>query len=525
MDIDSRMYATPDDCRRYMADPDRARPFFLCEYCHSMGNSPGDLKEYWDIIYAHDAFFGGCIWELTDHGVNAGTPEEPKYLYGGDFGDEPNRSNFCADGLVWPDRRLHSGMLEYRQILSPAEPLSFHEKTGSLTLKNRRYFTDLSDLALLWSVEEEGKVIASGRIASLAVAPQSVGEISLPIPAPEKDLFTALNLDFVTNSDTPWAEAGHVVSTAQFVLQEEAVPVALDPVGKVKVTEEERFVTVVDGKTSYRFDKNRGLLVSLADEGGEYLADPLDFTVYRAPTDNDLYVRELWAELGLHRATTDCRGFDWQAEEEKATLTAHLVYGAVAASVLGDVYVTYTVTAGQGITVGLRFVLRRKIELSAPRTGFTLPRVGMQCSVTKGLERLCFFGLGPMAAYQDKRLAARMGLYETSVTEHLERYIKPQENMAHAETRFFTLEDGKGRGLRFEGTKEFPRFSFNAAHFSPKDLAETRHDFDLVPREETVVNIDLAQCGIGSNSCGPTLPAPFVLNDMEYRFRFRIKSL
>jgi len=140
--------------------------------------------------------------------------------------------------------------------------------------------------------------------------------------------------------------------------------------------------------------------------------------------------------------------------------------------------------------------------------------------LTEGMEQLSYFGLGPMAAYQDKRLAARMGLYETSVTEHVERYIKPQENMAHAETRYVLLSDGNGRGLRFEGTEEFPRFSFNASHFSPKDLADTRHDFELVPRKETVVNIDLAQCGIGSNSCGPVLAEKYRIKEQEYRFSF-----
>ncbi|MBR2353497.1 MAG: glycoside hydrolase family 2, partial [Clostridia bacterium] len=168
IDINSRMYATPEDClHRYLENKERTRPYFLCEFCHAMGNGPGDLSRYWDLIWGHEDFFGGCVWEFCDHAVNAGTADSPQYLYGGDFGEFPHDANFCADGLVYPDRRLHSGMFEYRQVLRPCTVTHFDEKTGDITLKNRRYFTDLSDLSLVYKVEKNGKTLYEGCVESL----------------------------------------------------------------------------------------------------------------------------------------------------------------------------------------------------------------------------------------------------------------------------------------------------------------------------------------------------------------------
>ena len=173
IDIDSRMYATVEDSlNNYLKNENRQRPYFLCEFCHAMGNGPGDLSDYWNLIWNHDSFFGGCVWEFCDHAVNVGSAQSPKYLYGGDFGDIPNGKNFCADGLVFPDRRLHSGMLEYRQAIRPCIVKDFCEKTGKVTLQNRRYFTDLSDIDLIWSIEANGKKVCEGKICELDIPPQ-----------------------------------------------------------------------------------------------------------------------------------------------------------------------------------------------------------------------------------------------------------------------------------------------------------------------------------------------------------------
>lgn len=518
IDIDSRMYASPEDClHKYVEDTNRTRPYFLCEFCHAMGNGPGDLKTYWDIIWKYDCFFGGCIWEYCDHTVNAGTTEKPVYLYGGDFGDVPNGANFCTDGMVYPDRRPHSGLLEYKQVIRPCVLTQFDQKTGEIRLLNRRYFTALSDLDLYWTVEVNGVKVKEGRLAGLGIHPQKEETFKLPITdLPLDSEYCYLNLYYKSNEPKPWAPVGHEVGMEQLHL--EATAAAKEkpqPTSALELEETSLTYTVRDGETEYFMDRLSGNICRIYNQETEWLDSPVEFNIWRAPTDNDRNLRLEWEKRGYDRTWTDCRYCECIGRsEQKITIEAEYALCATSMSVLADVKVQYIWEAGRGVTISYEVKMRREQEVS-------LPRLGIQFMMPAGYEKLRYFGLGPMESYQDKRLASMMGLYETTVTEHFEPYIKPQENMAHADTVWAEIS-ANGQGLRIFKTQETPEFSFNCAHYTPFQLTKTLHNHELTPIPETVVNVDWMQCGIGSNSCGPKLAERYALKESFYKYAFRL---
>ncbi len=520
IDIDSRMYASPEDClKKYVKDENRVRPYFLCEFSHAMGNGPGDLAAYWDLIWEYDCFFGGCVWEFCDHTINAGTPENPIHLYGGDFGDIPNGANFCADGMVYPDRRLHNGMLEYKQIIRPCVMKQFNQKTGEIRLLNRKYFTDLSNLDLYWTVEINGVKVKEGRIIGLNIPPQEEKSYMLPIQDLTLDSeYCYLNLSFQTNELKPWAAKGHEVGKEQVrLLPAEVTTKAKIPLSSILVMEDtDAFFVVRDGEVEYRIDRFTGNLCRIKEKGEELLKSPVKVNIWRAPTDNDRNLRVEWEKCGYDRMWTDCRFCECEEySTQKIVVVAALVICATSFSVLADVKVRYIWEPGQGVKLSYEVKMRRKLEV-------TLPRLGIEFMMPVGFEYLRYFGLGPMESYQDKRLASTMGLYSSTVSDHFEPYIKPQENMAHADTVWVELRDNNSRGIRVLKTEETTSFSFNCSHYTPMQMTKTLHRHELKPISETVVNVDWKQCGIGSNSCGPQLAEEYKLKGEYFTYSFRL---
>lgn len=520
IDVESRMYPSPDEIRAtYFDRRVFTKPLFLCEYSHAMGNGPGCLKEYWDLIYAEDGFMGGCVWEFIDHSLATGDAPyaDPHFIYGGDSGELLHDGNFCVDGLVYPDRRPHTGLMEYKQVIKPFRVEDFNAETGKLTVRNLRYFTDLSDMDFVWTVACDGKTVACGR-ANLPVEPQDVAEITLPTAAWDLDGDRYVTLTAVQNAATPWGEAGFEMGFEQLPIPAvRTAPVAvtetLSPYAMIDHAVTADTVTVTTATAVYTIDRYKGLITSIVDNGREMLATPIRPTVWRAPTDNDRYIRHQWQAHGYQVAETKCYGCDVTAADEKSvTVTARLSLGAAPLYPILRADAVYTFYAEGGVRLDYRVRVRENCPF--------LPRFGVEFLMPEENEYLSYYGRGPVESYRDKRHASRQGVFKSTVSDHFEPYIRPQENMAHTDTRWAMVASAAGQGMLFATTGE--DFSFNCAHFTPKQLTDTPHDYELVPLKETCVNLDKCQSGIGSNSCGPGLHPRWQLAEKEFDFSVRI---
>ena len=505
MDFESMMYPSVEDISKYFLGKRAARPFFLCEYCHAMGNGPGDLKAYWDLIWRHDSFFGGCVWEYCDHSVATGDNvyADPHYTYGGDFGDYPHDGCFCVDGLVYPDRRPHTGFLEVKQAYTP---LAVSYKGGKLTVESRRFFTPLDDVCLEYTVEVMGKAIYSGRIDSLKIQPRAKRAYSLALPA-YSDSVATLNVFAKTATHSEYAPCGYEIGCWQFILEDNVKPIECESLG-AELRELSGSYEVSFGEARLTVSKSSGLITSFIHQGDEMLAAPITPTVWRAPTDNDRVIKSRWEAAELHRLSANCYEISASKLPDRVEIDALITLGAASLAPAVKMRLKYTFAEGAPVRIDTQASIGKDVP--------TLPRFGFKFTLPEGYENIKYFGYGPMESYEDKRLAARLSLYETTATENFEPYVRPQENSAHFGTRFATVSAVYGHGFIFGGKE----FSFSASHFSPELLTNTAHNYELVSEKETTVIIDYRNAGIGSNSCGPELMPPYRIDEKEISFSF-----
>ncbi|MBQ3177327.1 MAG: DUF4981 domain-containing protein [Clostridia bacterium] len=521
-DMESRMYPAASWCDEYCKDESKTQPLFLCEYCHAMGNGPGDLAAYWDVIWANDPFFGGCVWEFTDHSVAIGENRyaNPGFTYGGDFGDFPNDGNFCVDGLVYPDRRVHTGLLEAKQMYMPMEVKPGSRK-GQYVLKNRRFFTCMCDLSLFWWIEVDGKSVCSGRIPGLDIAPQTEKEYTLfdgDVLDSYKGTVT-VNFSLRYNENKAWAPAGYELGIYQdiyFGKNLEASTCVPAPLYTIETKEEKNAVVITCGDTVYTIDTVSGLVKSICDNGEELVTCPIEPTIWRAPTDNDRNVKNTWIANGLDRAKVKCYGCKLiSCDGTAAVVEADFSMGCAPHLPILRGKVTYTVTENRGLTLTYDMHWQKELDVS-------WPRFGVRLTMPEGAEQMRYFGYGPMESYSDKRLAARLGEFGTTVTDNYEPYVFPQENSSHADCGWARVTTVAGHGFLFTAETSF---SFNASHYTPEQLTKTCHHYELVPNKETTVIIDYKQSGIGSNSCGPALLKKFHFNEKDFTFTMHVKPV
>jgi Beta-galactosidase/beta-glucuronidase len=526
VDIESEMYPSPSDCERYLHSDKYTQPLFLCEYCHSMGNGPGDLREYWEVIEREDGFFGACVWEFIDHSVAIREQDGSyRYTYGGDFGDKPNDGNFCVDGLVYPDRRISPSLRELKQAIKPFKVELVDAKDLKFKIFNKYYFTAMQG-ELSWKLERDGKYLTSGTISGFSIPPRKYHDIRLLNTAVIREIFGEIELygcvtitfTYVNPVDTPWAKAGHELGFEQLVLCDApspAKPVTAVYSDELTAEQDDRTITVSVGDTVYTFDRLRGLLVGITHNGRELLDVPAHLTVWRAPTDNDRNVQWDWRRWGYDRLSEKCYSMELaEHNSDVAVIKSSISLGGYTVRPVIRAEVTYTVTK----LGALEFDYSVKVDHEAP----FLPRFGLSLVMPEHTERLRFFGLGPCEAYSDKNLAAKLGLHEVSVSDNYEHYVFPQESGSHAGTRWAEVLSLTGHGLRFESDKPL---TVNALHYSTEQLDKAHNDRDLIPDRETYVSIDYKQSGIGSNSCGPQLAEKYRFNEKEFSFRLKITPI
>ena len=519
LEIHSRMYPSIAEIKEFYLDNKKnTKPLYLCEYCHAMGNGPGDLKAYWDLFWAHDELFGGCVWEFTDHSVVIGPDPygKPQFTYGGDFGDTPNDLNFCVDGLVYPDRRPHTGLKELKQVIKPFRLTLKDAAAGKFTLQNLRFFTTLDDLYILWRLKRNGKTVKQGTFQKLDIKPQAKRDYTCDLSGVTLHGEVTLDITLCQKNDTPWAEAGYEVGFEQFILpapKRERVCTCTRPTANaVTVTEGENRISVLAGECLYEFDRASGKIVTIRDHGTDLITAPIDVTTWRAPTDNDRNIQWNWRNHGLDVAENHCH-FIRLAEitDRYVKLEAEMVHAATCKKPVLKATILYTVYAAGGV--------KASYDVKVKDENFFMPRFGIQLQMPAGTENLRYFGYGPGECYADMNSSAKLGLYTAKVSEHFEHYVFPQENSAHKGTKWALLSSLAGHGLLFTCGEDF---SFNASHYTPAMLDAAKHDYELVPLKDTVVNVDYRQSGIGSHSCGPELDEKWRFAEKEFRFEVKI---
>ncbi|HJU01792.1 MAG TPA: glycoside hydrolase family 2 TIM barrel-domain containing protein [Actinomycetes bacterium] len=561
VDVYSRMYPTHAEVDRIgrgeeepLDDPGldarrRAMPLLLCEYAHAMGNGPGGLWEYQELFERHPRCQGGFVWEWIDHGLRARTEDGAEFFaYGGDFGEPLHDGNFVADGLLFPDRTPSPGLHELKKVVEPVRITA--EVAGGIRIANLYDFVDLSHLEFRWTLETEGLEVASGPLEVPDLGPGETTTVPLPnLPPTEAE--TWLTVQAVLATDASWAPAGHEIAWGQLPITPAPDPVdaphpdpaargTLAPAGSAASAGADhppptkRGAPVREGSPtagagpgavhsphhlhdpdhllrlgSGEFDPSTGWLVRLGDLRLE--GPRLD--LWRAPTDNDegYHGDESWApvwrRVGLDRVQH--RIDDVAVEGDRLVVRARV---APAATDLGVVAV-YRWSAVPG---GLRLEVETTPEGEWP---CPLPRVGVRMAVPAGLDRVEWFGRGPGEAYADTGRAARVGRFTAAVAELQTPYLRPQENGNRRDVRWAALGDGQGTTLRLEGE---PTFDLTVRPWTSEQLDQARHPTDLVPDDRLWVNLDHAQQGIGSASCGPGVLPAYRLDPAPVRFAVRL---
>jgi len=501
----SRMYPSPQDIKdNFVNKEGETRPFFLCEYSHAMGNGPGDLHDYWELVYDNPSFIGGCIWEWADHTVI----EDGKCLYGGDFGEETHDGNFCCDGLVFPDRTFKAGSLEAKAVY---QGMMTEYKDGELTIHNRYSFTNLSEYKLSWALDVDGVITDKGEL-NVEVLPLESVTVKLNPNVPDScEMGTYLNIYMESADD--------IIASCQHKL---AVPVSpFKPVcaDKVVIADSEgnsidsdklpEIIYISAGECSVEFNTHYGCIQKLERDGRLIIDGKAELSVWRAPTDNDRHIKDTW---GLYENNWSSRNYNRlynKIDNCEISDNVIIVTGRLAGVSRAPFFNYQTeYTFGNDGSIGVKLVG------DVRENAFFLPRLGFEYRLPKNDETFTYYGKGPYENYIDMCHHVMVGMYESTPSNEYVPYIKPQEHGNHAETSMLNI-----LGMNI---KSKSGFNFAVSQYSSQELSTKRHSYELVEDEHTIVRIDYGVSGIGSASCGPGLNEKYQLDDKHVEMEFMI---
>ena len=498
LDLVSKIYPEPAYIKRLLEKEDEKRPFFLCEYSHSMGNGPGDLEAYQNIFYSNDRFLGGCIWEWCDHSIILGkTPDgRIKYGYGGDFGERHNDTNFCLDGLVYPDRTPHTGLKEVKQVFRPIRVFK-GEKEGEVLFRNYLIYEDAGTLMnCRYEIMDQGRKIAEGEL-ELELKPLSCKkQIIHELKNLRGDNLTIRFL-FEAKEDCLWCKKGFLICFDQIIYTETNLRQSRKQLTDQVVLKEEPWKYIIQaGNIVYTFDRRYARLVSACKDGKEILDRPIEHNFFRAPIDNDK-MREDWYKVHLNDYVKKVYETYVIQEEGSIILRIRHAFG-------WSIYQPFA--KGETVmTFGTDGSVRIVSDFKTSNKVTFLPRFGLRLFINKDFDTAQYYGYGPGQSYIDMRQSSWLGLFKSKISQMHEDMIKPQDNGAHYACKFAELHS-KDTVLRFEGEKAF---SFQASEYTQEELASKRHNYELEKCESNVVCLDYGMAGVGSASCGPELDDSF----------------
>ena len=519
LDVYSRMYPALSEIQEYL-DKDGSKPFLLVEYCHSMGNGPGDFEDYFQMIQDNDKMCGGFVWEWCDHAIAHGTAENGKtiYAYGGDHGEEIHDGNFCMDGLVYPDRTVHTGLLEYKNVYRPARVISYDKESGELVLHNYMDFDDLKDyVKISYELTQDGLVISKGKLPEVSAAPHSEGKINLKINVPESGK-CYLKFIYHLKKELPLLDEDHILGFDEIEVSKDGAKcklaekwlqkTAVD--SELQVNENDTQIHIKGREFAYTVDKRTALFTEMKFAGREYLNHPMELNIWRAPTDNDMYIKSEWKKAHYDKAYTRAYTTEVVQGKHGVKITSHASVVAETVQKILDVTITWKIEAAGKIDADIAVTKDDEFP--------DLPRFGVRMFLDKKLSAARYFGMGPQESYCDKHQAASHGLYRADVGDLHEDYIRPQENGSHYDCEYVELNNSR-YGIVASAEKAF---SFNASYYTQEELEKKTHNYELTESDSVVFCVDYALNGIGSNSCGPVVLDQYRFDDVLFRFQFTL---
>ena len=519
LDVYSRMYPALSEIQEYL-DKDGSKPFLLVEYCHSMGNGPGDFEDYFQMIQDNDKMCGGFVWEWCDHAIAHGTAENGKtiYAYGGDHGEEIHDGNFCMDGLVYPDRTVHTGLLEYKNVYRPARVISYDKESGELVLHNYLDFDNLKDyVKISYELTQDGLVISKGKLPEVSATPHSEGKTNLKINVPVNGK-CYLKLIYHLKKEVPLLDEDHILGFDEIEVSKDGAKcklaekwlqkTAVD--SKLQVNENDTQIHIKGREFAYTIDKRTALFTEMKFAGREYLNHPMELNIWRAPTDNDMYIKSEWKKAHYDKAYTRAYTTEVVQGKHGVKITSHASVVAETVQKILDVTITWKIEAAGKIDADIAVTKDDEFP--------DLPRFGVRMFLDKKLSAARYFGMGPQESYCDKHQAASHGLYRANVDDLHEDYIRPQENGSHYDCEYVELNNSR-YGIVASAENAF---SFNASYYTQEELEKKTHNYELTESDSVVFCVDYALNGIGSNSCGPVVLEQYRFDDVLFRFQFTL---
>lgn len=532
VDVVSGMYLPIDWCNEYVKLADECeytKPLVLCEYCHSMGNGPGDLKDYWDAIYSNDRFMGGFVWEWFNHGLYGGKTEsgKNKYLYGGDFGEIYHDGNFCCDGLVTPNIKPTNGLKEYKNVIKPFFIKAIDLSCGIFEVTNGYDFSYMSRLEGNWELTRNGTIVANGSLGTLAIPPHKTERVTCGYSMPsDGKCYVKISFSSYGNNYIP---DGEIVGFEQFVLPTEQVYTDKITFGSIECSENNTSITVKSDHFEYLYSKTECAFDSIKFNGRQLLKKGMKFNAWRAPIDNDMYQKNKWYNLCINDSRAYERTTTVNRHDGFVTINSEFIFAAPTKFPLYNMVAEWSVFAdgrielhleaktGEGLT--FKAIDDSKIEnLMTFNKSFVeyLPKFGLLMEFDKSFENIDYFGYGPFDSYVDRHYASYIGKFSNKVVNEFIPHIKPQENGNHYNTYWAYLHRADGLGLIVSNDNN--PFEFSAIPYTPLELTKAKHNFELTAPDKTVLSVDYKQSGVGSNSCGPILAEKYRFNDDEFVF-------
>lgn len=500
LDVVSVMYPQIDYVKKYPSSEETAngRPLVLCEYCHAMGNGPGDIADYWQEIYRNELVCGAFVWEWCDHGIAAGKTSDGrvKYYYGGDFGEDVNDGNFCIDGLVYPDRRLHTGALEMKNVYRPVYVSAENAAEGHFIFENKLDFTAVSeDWRCEYKICDKGKMLYSGEL-KLDIPPHESRRVYISEAAGLTGEHITIDFDFYYGRESRGIE--------QITLLRSCRSFEFKQDNAWKLTDNGKVIAAECRGKRIEISKHTAQICSLSSDGIELLYEPCGINLFRAPMDNDISVKGEWYKIFLDKLKPKV----YRITAENNRVYAELSMGYAVHESAARFKLEYSF-GDCGIRISLKAEVHEKINY--------LPRLGMRFLFDKSIERAEYLGYGPYESYVDKRRASVYGSYSCKAAEQHEDYIRPQENGSHYGCESVSLFRNNAKAVEFISDSDF---SFSFLPFTQEELASKTHNYMLEEYNGNVFCIDYKMSGAGSSSCGPELLEKYRLNDKKLDFIF-----